>query len=279
MSVWKRPALLAVSVVTAAALTACGGAESDADADAPAQSSVLELLATDLKGSLQKTVESTEKSDSVTLAMQGNVGGEKVSIQGAVDLRDPIKAELITTSAENETITVRIIDTVVFVEIPADQRASMNGKSWMKMDPTASGEQQGLEFSKQLDDVDPAKQVKALLASEGVKVVGEETLDGTPTVHYTVTTPLGKYLEQVDPKLRGPVEGQLTEQGVKEIKIDLWVDEQYRPRRAALVMGTVTDMTIDYSDYGKAVTIETPPDAETLDLAKMIEEMQNPGND
>ncbi|WP_043721315.1 LppX_LprAFG lipoprotein [Micromonospora maris] len=278
MSVWKRPAVLAVSVVAAAVLTACGDTKSDAGADAPARSSALELLATDLKGSLQKTVEATEKSDSVTLTVQGSVGGEKISMTGAVELRDPIKAELTTTGSENQTVTVRIIDGVIFVEVPADQRDSMDGKSWMKMDPAAGGGQQGLEFSKQLDDVDPTKQVKTLLASEGVTVVGEETVDGTRTVHYTVTTQLADYLEQVDAKLRSAVEGQLTEQGVKEIKIDLWVDEQYRPRRVSVVMGEMSDLTIDYTDYGKPVTVETPPDAETLDLAKMIADMQNPNN-
>ena len=36
-------------------------------------------------------------------------------------------------------------------------------------------------------------------------------------------------------------------------------------------MGTMGDMVIDYTDYDKAVAIETPPPAETTDFAEMLE--------
>jgi hypothetical protein len=131
-----------------------------------------------------------------------------------------------------------------------------------------------MDFTKQFKDVDPTKQVKTLLATEGVTVVGEETVNGARTVHYTVTTPVATYLGQLDAKLRSGVEQQFAKQGVNEITIDLWVDEQYRPRRAGLVMGKMGDMTVDYTDYGKAVNIETPPPAETADFAELLESLE-----
>ncbi|MGC5028812.1 hypothetical protein [Micromonospora sp. DT229] len=268
MSVWRRPAGLAVAVVTAAALTACSDGKSDPEPEAPTPSGAVETAEapTDIRDALQKAVEAAEQSGSVTVTMQDNAVGEKILMQGAVSLGGPVRAELTATSSEDQTLKVRIIDEMVFVEIPADQRADMNGKSWMKLDP--AGGQQGLEFNKQMADVNPVRQVKTMLASEGVTLVGEETLDGIRTVHYTVTTGLAHYLEQVDPELRPIIEGQLTEMGVKEVKIDLWVDEQHRPRRERVVLDPVSDMTVDYTDYGKPLTVETPPDADTLDLAK-----------
>ena len=268
MSLWKKTTVLAVSALTALAVTACGSKPG-----APEQPSVLELLASDLKGSLQKTIDATDKSDSVAVTMQGTAGGENISVQGVMDLGDPVKAEMTTAGPDGTQVTVRMIGTVVYVEIPAEERASTGGKRWMKLDLAAAGEQAGMDFTKQFEDVDPTKQVKTLLATEGVTVVGEETVNGVRTVHYTVTTPVATHLEQIDAELRSGVEQQLAKQGVKEIKIDLWVDEQYRPRRAGMDMGAMGDMTVDYTDYGKPVNIETPPPAETADFAELLQDL------
>ncbi|MGC4814139.1 hypothetical protein ACLQ29_26705 [Micromonospora sp. DT228] len=270
MALWKKTAVVAVAALTALAGTACGPQPGSTEAPEK-QPGVLELLASDLKGSLQKTVETTTKTDSVTLTMTGTMGGQKISMQGVLDLGDTPKAEMKMTDPEGTTVTVRMIGAVFFVEIPAEGRANTGGKPWMKMDLSAvAGNKAGAELGKQFDDMDPVKQIKTLLAIEGTTVVGQETVNGAPTVHYTVTTPVETYLAQIDSKRRTETEQALAAQGVKELKIDLWVDEQYRPRRAGLGMGKMGDMVIDYTDYGKAVTIEAPPAAETADLAEML---------
>ncbi|MEV4481439.1 hypothetical protein [Micromonospora coxensis] len=267
MSLWKRTTVVVVSAVTALAMAACGSVPGS---DGPKQPSVLELLATDLKGSLQKTIDATEKSDSVTLTMQATADTEKISARGVIDLGDPVKVEMTTALPDGTQGTVRMIGPVFFVEVPAEDRAGMGGKRWMKLDLTAAGEQAGMNLTKQFEDVDPTKQVKTLLATEGVTVVGEETVTGVRTVHYTVTAPVAAHLKHLDAKMRSAAEQQFAKQGVKEIKIDLWVDEQYRPRRVSMVMGKMGDITIDYTDYGKPVNIETPPAAETADFAEMM---------
>ncbi|MET8087517.1 hypothetical protein [Micromonospora sp. NPDC005237] len=275
MSLWKKTAVVTLSAITALSASACGVASGSSEA--PKQPSVLELLASDLKGSLQKTMDVTDKSDSVTMTMTGTVGGEKISMQGVMDLGDPVKAEMTTADPDGDTTTIRLIGTVFYVEVPTKDRASMGGKRWMKMDMISIGQQAGMDFSKQFEDIDPTKQVKTLLAAEGVTVIGAETVNGARTVHYTVTTPVATQLAQVDAKLRAGVEKQFAAAGVKEIKVDLWVDEQYRPRRAGTVMGAMGDMVVDYTDYGKAVTIETPPPAETSDFAEMLQGLKNLG--
>lgn len=273
MSLWKKTTVVAVSALTALAVSACGS--ESGSSDAPKQPSVLELLATDLKGSLQKTIDATGKSDSVTVKMEGTAGGEKVSMQGVMDLGDPVKAEMTTAGPDGTPTTVRMIGGVFYVEIPEEDRGSTGGKRWMKLDLAAAGAQSGMDFSKQFEDIDPTKQVKTLLATEGTTVVGEETVNGARTVHYTVTAPVAAYLGQVDAGMRAGVEKEFAKQGVKEIKLDLWVDEQYQPRRVHMVMGKMGDMTVDYTDYGKPVNIETPPPAETTDFAEMLEGLKD----
>lgn len=272
MAFGKKSVAVWVSALTALAVSACG--TTSGGSDAPKQPSVLELLASDLKGSLQKTAEATTKSDSVTVSMTGTAGGEKVEMKGVIDLGDPVKAEMTTKDPKGASTVVRMIGGVVYVEIPAEDRADMNGKRWMKMDLSEAGKQAGMNVGKQFEDIDPTKQVKTLLATEGTKVVGQETVNGAATVHYTVTVPVATHLQQMDAKLRAGVEQQMTKMGVKEIITDLWVDEQYQPRRAALKMGPLGDLVMDYTDYGKAVTVEEPPAAETLDFAEMLKGLQ-----
>ncbi|SCF38700.1 hypothetical protein GA0074695_6424 [Micromonospora viridifaciens] len=273
MSLWKKSAVLTVSALTALAVTACGA--KPGSSDAPEKPSVLALLASDLKGSLQKAVDTTDKAESVTLTMEGTSAGQKVSMQGVVDLRDPVKAEMTTAGPDGTPTTVRLIGAAFYIEVPEEDRAGLDGKRWMKLDLSAAGAQAGMDFTKQFDDIDPTKQVKTLLATEGVTVVGEETVNEVRTVHYTVTTPVANYLGQLDAKLREGVEKELAKQGVKEIKLDLWVDEQYQPRRVHMVMGTTGDLTVNYTDYGKPVNIETPAPAETVDFAEMLKGLED----
>ncbi|MEU7585250.1 hypothetical protein AB0A95_02995 [Micromonospora sp. NPDC049230] len=270
VSLWKKPAVVAVAALTALVGAACGPQPGSTEAP-DKQPGVLELLASDLKGSLRKTVDTTTRTDSVTLTMKGTMGGQLVSMQGVLDLGDPIKAEMTTTNPEGTTVTMRMIGTVVFVEIPAETRGKLGGKRWMKMDMAAvAGGKAGADVGKQFEEMDPVRQAKTLLAIEGTTVVGQETVNGASTVHYTVTTPVPTYLAQIDSKRRTETEQTLAAQGVKELKLDLWVDEQYRPRRGGIVMGKMGDIVIDYTDYGKSVAIETPPAAQTADVAEML---------
>jgi hypothetical protein len=273
LSRWKNAAVLSVSAFTVLAMAACG---TDAgSSNETKQPSVLEQLASDLKGSLQKIVDTTDKADSVAMKMEGTAAGEKLSVQGVIDLRDPLKMEMTVEDPKEGSTTVRMIGSIFYVEVPEAERADMGGKRWIKLDLAAAGAQAGmdLDFAKQFEGIDPTKQVKTLLATEGVTAVGEETVNGVRTVHYSVTAPVSAYLEQFDAETRKAVDQELNKNGVKEVKIDLWIDEQYLPRRAHVVMGTMSDLTIDYTDYGKPVNIEAPPASETTDLAEMLKQL------
>lgn len=122
---------------------------------------------------------------------------------------------------------------------------------------------------RQFRNVDPTQQAKTLIASGQVKAVGQETIGGVKTVHYTGTTPLAAYLEQLDPSMRDTVQKGLASKGVTEVRTELWIDAQYQVRRCHMVMGD-TDLTSDYGDYGKPVNVVEPPAAETTDLADML---------
>ncbi|MDG4766468.1 LppX_LprAFG lipoprotein [Solwaraspora sp. WMMD406] len=273
----QRLAQLGVASVAVLAVTACGSQASTPDGDTAAaeQPNVLALLASDATGSLQRTVETTGKAESVTVTMTGTSEGETVDMSGVIKLGDSPMAELSTTDPEDGKITIIMVGSAFYVSIPEADQASMEGKKWFKMDLASLGQSSDEDLAKQLEDMDPVKSVQTLLDGGDVTVVGEETIDGVPTVHYTSTTPVEAYLGHLDAELRDGVQEQLATAGVTEIVSDVWVDEQYQPRRVKLVMGELSDMTINYTDYGKPVSIAEPSAEETLDFAEMIAEMQD----
>ncbi|WP_018252500.1 LolA-like protein [Salinispora mooreana] len=266
MSRWKNIAVLAAAATASAvAVTGCG--PSTASQEAAPQSSVLELLANDLQGSLQEAADRTSKIETVQATMVAT-GPEDFGMQIAMDLRDSVSYEMVMET-EGEVTTIRLIDSVMYTEIPEAERERYDGRRWLKMDLSAAS---GMGLDEQLQEADPVQQVRTLLELEGVTVVGEETVGGVPTVHYSVTATMEEHLALLEEQ--GKLDsgdlansaGRAAKFGVTEIKTELWIDEQYWPRRARLTMGAMGVMTVDYTDYNEPVTIETPPAAEVADL-------------
>ncbi len=249
-----------------AGCTAKSGSTPSGSGTRAAQNS-LALLVSDVTGSLQKVANSPEKVTSLSFTMSGTSGGVAVSGEGAMAFQ-PLKGELTVQSGAAGTTTVRILDNAFYVKVPASQQAELRGKSWLKM--TGGKDSPFGSASRQMQDVNPIQQVKTLLASGKAVAVGQETVDGVPTVHYKATTSVATALEQVDPKYRSMVKGVYDRAGVKEVTTEIWIDAQYRPHRAHVVAGTLSDMTVEYRDYNKPVTVAAPPANDTLDLDQVL---------
>lgn len=266
---WKNTAVLAAATAAAVAVTGCG--PSTVSQEAAQQSSVLELLANDLQGSLQEAADRTSKVETVRATMVAS-GPEDFEMQIAMDLRDSVSYEMVM-EMEGEVTTIRLVDSVMYMEIPEAEHELSDGKRWMKIDFSDAAE---MGLDEQMRDADPVQQVKTLLELEGVTVVGEETVGGVPTVHYSVTATAEEHLAlleeqgELDSAGQSEAADEMAEFGVTEIKTELWIDEQYWPRRARMTMGEMGVMTVDYTDYNEPVTIEAPPAAETADFADLL---------
>jgi hypothetical protein len=265
-----RPRLVAVltaSSLAAGALAGCGQtSKPSSGTQTSSKPNVLAQLASDVKGSLLKSADTTAAATSVTLTFTGTSAGKKVSGSGLVSF-SPAKMEMTVDDGTAKT-TIRFIDKIIYVQVPVDQRAEMQGKSWMKLDGSkAAGSG---TTTQQYRDIDPVKQIRTLLAGDNVSVVGQEDVNGAPTVHYLAKVPLAKYLGQVDASARKAIEKLFSTAGTTEMSVDAWVDEQYRPRRIHILLGSQADLTMNYTDYGKPVQIEAPPAKDTIDFAGLL---------
>ena len=272
-------ALLAAGSLALAGCNAAGGKEEEAEAD------VLTLLRTESAKALQISLERTEKAQSASFTVEGKSDGEQLNGKGSIFFGDSPRGTVTLTDPKDGPTELRFLPTALYMSIPEKERAEMDGKEWMKLDVAAAAKlanskeagEMLVEYARQLRDLDPSAQVKTLIAGGKFTVVGEETIDGVKTVHYTGTQPLAAYLAEVDAKSRAAVESKLTKAGVKEVKVDLWVDEKYQPRRTKTVVGTVDDLTVTFSDYGTKVDVVEPPADKTLDFVQMLQELAKLG--
>ncbi|WP_147456883.1 hypothetical protein [Micromonospora pisi] len=272
MARWKNSAVLTVSALAVLGLAACGS--KDAPSTVEEKPSGLALMASDAKGSIQKAADAAGKTTSLTIAMEGKQEGEAVKGAGTVALGSERKAEVTVEDPKEGTTTVRVIGTAFYIQVPAADQADMGGKKWFKIDSSAAGEAGVEAMTNVVDDIDPAMQLKPLLTAETVTVVGEEAVNGAQTVHYAVTMPVAPYLAAFPESVRAATEKMITKLGVKEVKTELWIDEQYQVRRGRSFLNDANDMVVNFTDFNKPVTIDVPPAAETADFADLLKGLQ-----
>ena len=270
-SLRKRAVVLAVSALVIGGLAGCGSGSDSTSSSGQSGDALTELL-NNVKVSLQKAVDTTDSAKSVSFTMSGTIGGETQQGEGSIVLSDPPRVQMTVSDPSGEKQVVRMIGAVAYTEIPAEEQADMDGKKWLKMDLSTLGA--GKSFSS-FEDVDPVSQVKKMLAGDDVTAVGKETVDGVETVHYTTTVPLDKHLEQIDAELREGVRKSLSEAGVETLTTDVWVDEQYRPRQVRVQMGPAGDLTVNYREYDKDITVEEPPADETADFKDILGDLSD----
>ncbi|MFK3979241.1 hypothetical protein ACI2K4_02555 [Micromonospora sp. NPDC050397] len=273
MARWKNSAVLTVSAFAVLGLAACGS--KDAGSTTEEKPSALALMASDAKGSIQKASAALGgATTTVSFTMTGKAEGEAVKGTGVAALGTERKAEMTLEDPKEGPTTARIIGTAMYISVSPSEQAEFDGKKWLKMDLAMAGEAGNEAMSSMLDEIDPAQTLKRMLAAESITVVGEEAVAGVQTVHYAATIPVAAYLGAVsDAKAREALEKEFTKLGVKEVKADLWADEQYQLRRFRGYLNDANDVTVDYTDYGKPVTIELPPAAETADFVDMLKEL------
>jgi hypothetical protein len=276
------PSKIAVALLAAGSLTLGGCA---AASEKKAEADVLTLLRTEAAKSLQTSLATAEKAQSASFTVEGKSDGEPLKGKGSVFYGDSPKGALTFDDAEDGPTELRFFPTAMYMSIPEKERAEADGKEWMKVDVAAAAKLAGskeasdmaVEYARQLRDLDPSAQLKTLVADGKFTVVGEETIDGVKTVHYTGTQPVTTYLAEVDANSRAAVESKLTKAGVKDVKVDLWVDEKYQPRRTRTVVGNLDDLTVSFSDYGTKVEVAEPPADTTVDFVQMLQELAKLG--
>lgn len=235
-----------------------------------------------------KAAKNTEDITSFRYRMTGEVP-EQGRIKATASMRtEPSVAMSMKMTALDQgadgTVEIRLVDKAMYMGGNAEMAKEMDGKTWIKFDMSALGEE-GLGEGSGVGQADqnPATESTFLTGAEDVKKVGTETVDGVKTTHYSGTVTLDtlrdsfKDEDKATREKREKSVQQYEKMGIDKLTMDMWVDgddhtKQFRMEGDA-AKGTL-DMTITFLDYNKPVTVTAPPVKDTTDLAEMMKEAQ-----
>ncbi|MGW7367681.1 hypothetical protein ACWGI8_30735 [Streptomyces sp. NPDC054841] len=305
MSAWKRAGVSLTAVAVIAGVAGCqdgdGGKKTAAPGKAAPQSqgSVTEVL----QAAYKKTAAAKSAKVRMTMSMPAGMDGggtmEMTGVQGwnPTVMDFTMKGSMLKAGDPDAPEQMRMVwlDNVMYMDMGAKNAAQMDGKRWMKMDLKAAAEasgdkalQQQMTGSLENMNQDPAQQLALLLGSPSVKHVGAEKVDGVQTQHYKGTLTFeemvkaNKSLDVLSEKERKDLVANVKKAGIKGYDTEVWVNEDNYPVKMVVGMkmpqGTV-HMTANYSDYGAKATVQAPPAKDTLDLFKMLKDLENAGMD
>ncbi|MEV6106304.1 LppX_LprAFG lipoprotein [Streptomyces sp. NPDC051940] len=225
---------------------------------------------------VKKAVDNNEDITSLSFTMKGKApgadGGE-FSGEASMDVKSEAMQMTMTGGNPPEDIEIRVVDKVMYLK----GGEPVDGKSWLKFDMTKAEEGDGVTSA--TTDQNPIDSSSFMTASKDLKKVGEETIDGVQTTHYTGTVTLADLRKSLDgdaeaKKRREKTLDAYDKLGMDKLTMDMWIDKDDHTKQVR-VQGTTKegplDTTITFGELNKPVEVKAPPASEVMDLAKMMD--------
>jgi hypothetical protein len=217
------------------------------------------------------TASANAKAEHVHLDASIDANGSKVTMQGDGDFaNDPVLGSMnLTTNVGGHDVTMSEVasGTKIYLSSPLFKGQIPGGKTWMAVDYGKAAKAAGVSIVSAASQ-SPADALRQLEASGHAQKVGEETLDGVHTTHWTAT---------IDPKKLAKLEAR-TQTQLTYDPVGVWIDDQGQVRKAHISGKTAangatpavsTDMTMTFSDYGENVHVTVPAASETFDATAL----------
>jgi hypothetical protein len=227
------------------------------------QQGALELLKSDVAGSIDKCVAELGKAKSATFTSEHRTATEAGKSRGNVVLGGPLTAELTDEDPEEGPRVIRMIGDVMYFQLSKEEQATFPGKHWMRVKMDELGDEGAVKYQ----DIIPAEYVKFLTGFGPMAVVGEETAGGVKAMHYSIKVPKAQYLEKHPAEQRSAVE--ITVGAATEVTLELWIDEKYLLRKVRTVEGEETTV-VEYTAYDQPVSVQAPEPADMVDFDEVM---------
>ena len=172
------------------------------------------------------------------------------------------------------------VDGTIYIGTP-ELAGELGGKQWISLSLDQMGSF-GKTFAAEIDVVkntNPQQLLEPLLASGDLTEVGTETVDGVSATHYSGTVDPATAFDTAQAKqYLTPAQIQELQQldsaaGSTKQKIDAWVGSDGLPVRITAAdtgaTGTTT-VQLDFSGWGKPVTVTAPPSNQVLNVTSLV---------
>lgn len=281
---------LAVALVAALALAACGGSSSESgDAADTARADAQAVLAAAASNAASSG--SSKLTFSVTTQVPGQEAPVSLTGEGEFDYETrrgrmtydfgPL-FQALGEQADVGPAEFILDGNVFYMKFPLFAEVVPGAKEWIKVDLEAIGQEQGIDLGQlsQVGQTDPATTLDQLRAAGSVEELGVEEIRGVRATHYSAVIDLEKTVELAPENVRDDVRQaveQLEQQlGERELEVEVWIDENGLPVRyrydvplAVDESDTSTVVVIDFFDWGVDVEIEPPPASQVTDITEL----------
>lgn len=270
----RRVTLFAAGTALAAlVLSGCGAKQQAADQGqnqgGSADFSSLKILAASVG-------EKSAAKQSAHMTMSMETAGQTIKAEGDMRLGNDVAMDINMTLAGVGETKMLLVDDAFYIKLPKEVQP---GKQWIKIDVNGND-----ALSKALagtikqtkENGDPSQVLKQLEDAGEITAKKQENLNGVSTTHYTVLVDAKKQVEKLTPELRPAME-EAIKAGVDKYPVEVWLDKENLPVRMSLNTPFVNPatkkpdtvkVTMDYSDWGKAVVVTAPPADQVGELPK-----------
>jgi hypothetical protein len=259
----RRVTMIAAGALLAGlALAGCGSKQDSATSDDGGGGiKSLQLLAEELGAN-----SSTKQSAHMAMTME--VAGQSIKADGDLKLGSSPAMDLTYDIPGIGAARMVLVDDAFYFELP--KAAQKDGKPWVKLDPNGSdplSKSLSAALKETKKNSDPAQMIKQLEGAGEITATKQENLEGKQTTHYSVTVDIRKYASKADPDLKSLLD-KAVEAGVTTYPVEVWVDQESLPVRVTLATPFTNpqtqqqesvNMRLDYTDWGKPVTVTAPP--------------------
>jgi hypothetical protein len=265
----SRLIVTALALVALGAVTGCGASDSF-NPDVVAQAA-----------------DKTASAGGMKIAYTMDVGGQHLNGTGFFDTKGQKGRMTLDLPQAGGAVDAVIVKRIIYMHFPASVAKQIpGGKSWVKIDFEKAAKAQGIDIGalQSTSTTDPSQTLDQLRGAGDVKRVGDETIRGTKTTHYTATLDLRKAVDKAPADKRAAARSSIEKiiklTGTSTFPADAWLDQQGRVRRMKLsykVQGKPFTMTMDMFAFGTREAIKAPPASETKDITDVAAKAQANG--
>ena len=278
--------LVAVAAIAAAGCGGGGGGSSTSSSSTAATSDAKRLLAAapqkvenadSSKVSFSITIDSDQLGSALTIPGEGQFDYKAKEGRLTMDYGDVLGALGQSGSGEMEILTK---GNLYYLKWPLLSKTVGASTPWISFDVTKLDQISGIDTSslQQVNQGDPSQTLVYLKAAGSVDEQGTEDVGGVSTTKYHAIIDLGRIpaLAPADRRaaVRASVKSLQEQYGIKELPMDVWLDDKGLPRKLSYAIATKaqgqrvkTSLTMNLSDYGVDVNVQPPPASQVTDLA------------
>lgn len=271
----KFTLLASAAAVTAVVLSGCGNQPADQNNGQNGNNSTGDTGVGTLSLLAENMAKKSAEKSSAHMVFRAEAAGMSIAGEGDVKLGTEPAMQMAVNLGSEGSLEMRLVDEVIYVKLPQGLEP---GKPWLRIDANGNdpiSQSLGAALEQMKQSGDPSQLLTQLKDSGEITAQKQEELNGKQTTHYSVTVDVAKAAATTGAQQELVEEARKA--GVEKLPIEVWVDQEQLPVRFTMEVpvkdpssqqSSTVKVNVDYTDWGKPVTVAAPPAAEVAEIPR-----------